>query len=139
MPSCLKSSPTRTATETRVGSSPRRPAEIPTTARSAGTSTSGAFVKVQDSVKGGSGGGGGGGGWQLAANVVRTAMAANSAERFKTDMQTASLPMGNSPATRTNVNRQLKQRGQRAWRAAAPVADHEGQGGRVTLPPEYLG
>ena len=94
MPSCLKSSPTRTATETRVGSVPRRPAEIPITARSAGTSTSGAFVKVQDSVKGGSGGGGGGGGWQLAANIVRTAMAANSGERFKTDMQTPPLPSG---------------------------------------------
>src|ERR1044071_8679293 len=94
MPSCLKSSPTRTATETRVGSVPRRPAEMPITARSAGTSTSGAFVKVQDSVKGGSGGGGGGGGWQLAANIVRTAMAANSGERFKTDMQTPPLPSG---------------------------------------------
>src|SRR5690242_349612 len=80
MPSCRKSSAIRTATETREGSAPRRPAEIRSTTRSAGTTTTGVFVYLQDWVKGGSGGGGGGGCWQLATNTV---MNATSATRFK--------------------------------------------------------
>jgi hypothetical protein len=79
VPSCLKSSSTRTATEMRAGSMPRRPAEIPVRACSAGTTTSGVFVNAQDCVRGGNGGGGSAGCWHP---TMETAMNPTPAERF---------------------------------------------------------
>src|SRR5437763_13233763 len=102
MPSCLKSSPIRTATETREGSVPRRPAEIRSTARSEGTTTTGVFVNLQDSVKGGSGGGGGGGCWQLAANIVRGATNAAAANTFEIVMCSPVSDELNSYGQRSN-------------------------------------
>ena len=60
---------------------PRRPAEIPVRACSAGTTTSGVFVNAQDCVRGGNGGGGSAGCWHP---TMETAMNPTPAERFQT-------------------------------------------------------